>query len=225
LTGDALVKYRDAMKRTVEAFEHLGNKNLKVEQRGLGIQSMDTNAPNRFNGNAGGPAKMQIDICGDLKLTVTGADKMTEEELTDMISKLIDTAKDSGASVGGQNSAASMRARIYGESMASTVVTFVLDDIAELREQARKKAFKQAETRAKQLAELSGVKLGPVISIEETLETTPTNERQKILASIYGWGDDEEDSSKKSEGRVMSEKLGDIPVRVSLRVRFSIKEG
>ncbi len=224
LTGDALVKYRDSLKRTIEAFEQLGIKNLRVEQRGLSIQSQDANNNNmnRFNGMPNMPTKMQIDISGDLRLVLPDADKMSEEELTDTISKLLDTAKDSGAGIGG-SSTSQMMARIYGQQMSTSVVTFVVDNIDEVRQQAYQEAFKQAEARAKRLADLAGAKLGPVISLQESLEVQPSNEssrQQRLMAAIYGWGD----LGEKGDGRVTSEKLGEIPVRVMLRVRFSIAE-
>ena len=41
------------------------------------------------------------------------------------------------------------------------------------------------------------------------------------MAMIYGMGD----VSEPADGRVTSEKFGDIPVRVSLRVRFALETG
>ena len=222
LSGDALIKYREATKRTMDAFTQLGVPGLRIAQRGLGIQSQDVGeAQARGIGDGGQPGKVDVNISGDLRLSLPGIDKMSEDEVTDIISKLLDAARDSGASLAG-NAGNQMFARMYGQQLSSSVVTFVVANLDEYRERAYQEAFQQARTRAKRLADLSGAKLGPVISIQESDEEAPQPEssrQQKIMAAIYGWGDLGADGKDR---RVSSDKLGEVPVRVSLRVRFAL---
>lgn len=225
LTGDALVKYRSSLQRTLEAFEGLKIKNLKIEQRGLGVEnSAAAQAMQmRFNGGGNVPTKSTFDISRSLKLVLRDVNKLSEEELTDTVSKLLDTAKDSGATVGNSTSAAMTMARIYGQQMASSVVTFVVDDLDAVRQQAYTQAFEQAQSRAQRLADLAGAKLGPVISVEESMSVAPdeSNGQMRVMAAVYGW----QMSQNKQESRVTSEKLADIPISVTLKVRFGIQPG
>ena len=52
-------------------------------------------------------------------------------------------------------------------------ITFALDDLSAAREEARANAIEDALARAKALAELSGVELGPVMSVTEVIGSTP----------------------------------------------------
>jgi uncharacterized protein YggE len=228
LTGDAIVKYQDSLRRTLAAFEGLKFKNLDVEQRGLSIASGVGNAAVNAQvmnaaGRAGGAAlKPQTDISRSLRLVLRGIKDLPEAELMETISKLLDTAKDCGAVVGPQNANSAMITRMIGVGQASNpVLTFVADDADALREQAYEQAFAQAEARARRLAKLAKVELGPVIAVEETIEpaeavATP----ERIVSTVYGL----KDSQKPVDHRLTSDKLGDIPVRINLRVRFAIAE-
>ena len=224
LTGDALVKYQDSLRRTLTAFDKLEIKDLKVEQRGLSFASSG-GAPAEAYAAAvpGTPAgKAKIDISRSLRVVLAHADKLPEEELTSVIGKLLDAAKDAGAKVGeGGDNALLMR--MIGQTGSPTpVVTFVVEDAQQAREDAYQQAFAQAKARATRLARLAGVELGLVESIEEGAE--PTNKKdasvqEQMMSAIYGIGG----KSSEEETRLTSDQLTEIPVRVTLRVRFSLE--
>jgi uncharacterized protein YggE len=227
LTSDALVKYRDALGRVKTAFEELKLPGLSFEQRALSIQ----NNGGAVNGNAvmaidGGPqpaAKTQIDINRSLRLKVTGLADMNEEQLTELIGKLLDTAKDAGANlVPGGDATASMFARMYGQQVSSSVVTYVVDNADEHRKEAYRLAFEKARTNAVRLADLAGVQLGKVLSVAETTGNSggSTSAQARIMAAMYGV----DDLGESAEHRITSDKFDKIPINITLRVRFAIEE-
>ena len=227
LTGDAIVKYQDSLRRTLDAFKKLGLKNLKIEERSLSFESTGgaAAAANAFAAGDGAPstAKSQIDITRSLRLALTETDKLSEQELMETIGRLIDAAKDAGARVG-NNSGNALMLRMMGESVSSApVVTFVVEDAAAAREKAYRAAFDQAKARAARLANLAGRRLGQVESVEEGMESNSRDEasvQERMITAIYGIAS----SSEQEESRLTSQKLADIPVRVTLRVRFALEE-
>jgi uncharacterized protein YggE len=226
LTGDAIVKYQDSLRRTLDAFKKMELKNLTVEQGSLSFESTSgataAGAIMVQPGGAPSTAKSQIDITRSLRVVLAEADKLSEAELMETIGKLIDAAKDAGAKIGGGEDNALLM-RIVGQAGSSTpVVTFVVEDATAAREKAYQQAFDQAKARAARLAKLAGARLGRVESVEESLEPSGKHEagmQERMLTAIYGISakSDEEDS------RLTSQKLADIPVRVTLRVRFAIE--
>jgi uncharacterized protein YggE len=226
LTGDAVVKYRDSLRGTIAAFEKLKLKNLKIVQGGLGIQSGGNNVPAMIlNGidEEGQNLKSRVDIIRSLRLVLSGLDTMQEDEVTDVVSKLLDTAKDSGA-IMGESQANGLLARIYGQQPASSVVTFVVEQADEVRKQAYQEAFRQAKESAQRLADLAQIQLGTVQALEEVADETDTSTdamaaQFAMVTAVYGIG-----GASKRETRVVSDRWGEIPVRVTLRVKFAIQE-
>lgn len=228
LTGDAIVKYQDAVRRTKDAFEKLEIKDLKIEERTLAITSggaaggmagMVVAFP---GGGAGEAAKPQIDITRSLRVTMVGIRDMEEEALVKTIGKLLDTAKDAGAAVGGSDPSAAMMASMIGRNVGSqSLVRYIVDDADEQREKAYQMAFAQAESRAKRLAGLARQKLGSVISVEESAVAAPSSEgpQEKLIKAVYGIGETQTDDS-----RLSSDRLGPIPVRVGLKVKFALEK-
>ena len=100
------------------------------------------------------------------------------------------------------------------------MVTFVVDNADELREKAYQQAFKQARDRAQRLAKLAGGEVGAVVSVQESAEpATGKNKglQEQMISAIYGIGR----SNDGNEGRLTSDTYADMPIRVTLRVRFA----
>jgi uncharacterized protein YggE len=107
--------------------------------------------------------------------------------------------------------------------MSSSVVTFVVENIDEARQKAYQDAFTQAKSRAQRLADLAGAKLGRVLSIQESFEAESSHESQgmaRMMAMVYGFANAQ---GEAKDLRVTSEKLADIPIRVTLKVRFDLE--
>jgi uncharacterized protein YggE len=225
LTGDAVVKYRDGLRRAKEAFEKLKIENLQVEDRGMNVANGAVGATNNnfvaLNGGAPAAAKPEVNISKSLRLAVTGVDKLSEEQLIALVAKLLDTAKDAGVSPGG-NSTNSLLMRMNGMAGPTTMVTFIADDTTAARKKATADAFHQAHEKAQKLAELAGVTLGPVISMEDIGASAEKgmSMQERMVQMIYGGGDTASDDS-----RLTSSLLIEMPVRVGLRVRFALQSG
>ncbi|HXT57854.1 MAG TPA: SIMPL domain-containing protein [Pirellulales bacterium] len=227
LTGDAIVKYQDSLRRTLDAFKKMDLKNLKIEERSLSFESTGGGAAeNAFvqPGAAPKSVKSQIDITRSLRVVLSEADRLSEAELMETIGKLLDAAQDAGAKVGaGTENALLMR--MMGQTASATpVVTFVVEDAAPAREKAYQAAFDQAKARAARLAKLAGRRLGRVESVEEGLEASGKKDeagmQERMITAIYGVSS----KSNEEDSRLTSQKLADIPVRVTLRVRFALEE-
>lgn len=229
LTGDAIVKYNDMLRRTTDAFAALKLDDLTIEQRSLEFTSGG-------GGNAAQQAallgvadpnaslKPEVGISRSLRVVLADVGKLPEDELMETIGKLLDTAQDAGAAVAGGGNEDALVARMMGvQASSSAVATFVVENPEESRERAYQRAFDAAKARAERLAALSGGRLGVVLSIEETQDLGGEDEeegmQEKMIKAVYGIG-----GGSEADGRLTSKKLGDIPVRVSLRVRFSLDD-
>jgi len=225
LTGDAITKYQDALRRTLQAIEGLQLKSLEVTPEGLGVATAGGQQGQQVVFNAGAQAanvKLEMAISRGVRVGLTGIDQLSEDELIQTLARVLDAAQDSGAKLGNANSQNALVARMMGMAGGgSTAVTFVLDGAEELREQAYQKAFDHARTRAERLAKLAGAELGPVLSVSEA-PPEARNEasmQERMISAIYGGGSG---TTEKEDRRVTAEKFEEIPVHVTLQVRFAL---
>src|SRR3990172_4354138 len=136
LAGDAIVKYRDAQRRAVAALGALKLKSLEIQPRGLSISSGGPGgaqeamlaAMGRGQGEA---VKSQVGLSKDLRIVLREIQKMPEEELMATVAKVLDTAKDAGATIGTSSAENAMAQMMFGGrgQSGSPAVTFVLDDV------------------------------------------------------------------------------------------------
>jgi uncharacterized protein YggE len=231
LTGDALVKYRDAKKRLVESLEKLGLADLSTLERGVSISSgnsLTQQQQQRFvNGVPQAVGKPQIEVSSKLQVRLTNVRETPQEELIKTVGRLIDVAQDAGASIGLTPAEIQMRQRYGMYDYSGTTVQFVVADLAELREKAYEKAVADARDRAARLAKLNQVKLGPALSVQEVQVAGDADAGPKPInpflpyAATLGLGST---SPEVSQGpRISSPTLADIPVQVKLLVRFAIQ--
>ena len=88
-------------------------------------------------------------------------------------------------------------------------VNFGVEDTAKLEADARAKAVADAKTRAADLAQLSGVQLGDVISVSEVVNGNPLPLMRSAAAGLGGGG--------------TPVQAGELQVSVSLQVTYAIK--
>ncbi|HEV3342831.1 MAG TPA: SIMPL domain-containing protein [Pirellulales bacterium] len=198
LTGDALVKYRDRLRRVTDAFKKLDVKQLRLEQRELSIGNVADEQH----------ARPQVTISKSLRVVVNGIQQLPEEDLLSIVGKVIDAAKDTGVATEEAQDGA-------------FVVRFALEDATAVHENACRKAFERAKEEGSRLAKLAGGKLGRVISVQEVSASGDDTAQTMMVAmeAIYG-----SDTDTPEQGRIVSDSLREIPVRVSLRVRFELLE-
>jgi len=208
LTGDAIVKYRDARRRIHDAFTALKLANVTVEERGLLVDQKGMQNPYFFGGyQPNSRAKTEVQLTRKLVVKATNVRKMEEDALLQLIGKLLDVAQDAGGHVGPQNVFNPYYYNPYQQN-STGLVRFVLDDYDKLQEDAYEQAIADARARAQRLARLSHVELGPIVAIREI--TVPGDR--------VATPDDEMPRKRLEAG-----KFQEITVRVELLVRFEVR--
>jgi uncharacterized protein YggE len=221
LANDASVKYRDAKKRAVAALDALKNPDLSVESEGFAInQATDPQAQQRMmNGMGADPNfKAKVQVTEQLKVLLKNADQLDVEKLMETVLRIIDAGRDAGLAIGpGSMTIYQMQiAAQSGQSMS--MISFRIPDPSSLREQAYKLAIDDAKAKAGRLADLSGVKLGHIVSVQD--EDTSKND-----ANIYNYYYQMAQASKDQNDQSLSSNVfGDIPLSVHLVVQFEIEK-
>jgi uncharacterized protein YggE len=207
LTGDAIVKYRDARRRIRDAFAALKLANVTVEERGLLVDQKGMQNPYYFGGfQPNMRMKTEVQLTRKLVVKVANVRKMEEDALLQLIGKLLDVAQDAGGRVGSQNVFNPYYYNPY-QQFSTGLVRFVLDDFDKLQEDAYERAISDARARAERLARLSKVELGPIVAVRETA----------VPGDRIGGPDDE-----MPRKRLEMTRFQEIPVRVELLVRFDV---
>jgi uncharacterized protein YggE len=221
LTADALVKYKDTKRRTLEAFEKLKLEKLEVEEQGVSLANQGSAeqmqmAMRGMMGSGGG--KSQVQISSSLQLRLSGIKDLSAEEVLETVGTLLDAAKDAGADVGPSAAEMNMAWR-YGNLPEGTLVRFIVDDLDKLREEAYENAVADARTRAERLAKLNGIKLGHVLGVQEVQVSGDDAAQQQVY---YPYGRQQNASNKPKKPHIVSETFNEVPFRVKLLVRFAI---
>lgn len=221
IADDAMVKYNQALKNSLEAFKALKLANLKVIERGMTLSPGDSAAAMQamMRGQPAPMEKMQIEVMAPLRLQLSGVDKLPAVEVFRTVGKLLDVARDSGA-VLGPTSAETYRMRYYGynsNQQTQTMVRFVVKDLDRVREEAYGKAIADARKRAERLAKLTGVKLGTATWVQET--GVSGDEMSTYSGPQYA----NQPAPSSDEPQLASESLSETSFRVRLSVRYSIQ--
>ncbi len=220
LAADAIVKYRDAKKHAVDALNNLKLASLAIESQGFTVnQAMDQNMQMQMmrGMQAGANAKAKVQVAEQLRLVLKDLDKIENEKLMDTLLKVLDTAKDNGLVVGPglpQNYYQMQMAMQQGR--AQSMITFKLPDPKDLRDAAYKDAMDNARNRAQRLADLSGVKLGKIVSIREGVVGGSPN----VNVSVDPYGNAMRAPTEGTD--LTSQMFTEIPIKVALTVQFEI---
>jgi uncharacterized protein YggE len=222
LAADAMVKYRDTKKKALAAIDALKIPGLTVESQGPALtQANDPNAQMRMmQGMAADNTKSKVHVAENLKLLIKQADTIDSAKLLDTVLKVLDAARDAGLQVGPPPPANYYEMQIRAQSGESGdgLATFVIPDTTALRDDAYQKAMDDARTKAQRLAQLSGVKLGPVISVSDDGSGTNSNSRANLFAMMEGMATPQAGLTKEAK----SGTLHEIQITVQLSVRFAI---
>jgi uncharacterized protein YggE len=228
LTGDALVKYRDAKKRLSEALDKLGFKDLSTEERGLSIYAglSPEQQQRMMQGMPQGGGKSQINVSSTMRVSLKNVRDLPPEELLKTVGRMIDVAQDAGVSIGLSPEEIQQRQQFGMYAPQGAAIRFVVTDLAELREKAYELAVADARDRAARLARLNGVKLGPTLSVVETQVAGDTDANgDEVRYNQFGGFFNRPMLGRLSQERprITSMTLASIPVRVKLSVRFAIE--
>lgn len=221
LAADAIVKYRDSRRRAVEALNGLKLEGLKIDSGGFGVnQGVDAaQAQAMMNGNAAPAGKQRVTVSEQLKLTLSGVDKLKDEELMDTVLKVLDTGRDAGLQVGKpspRNYYEMQMSYNSGNAAAAGLVAFKLTDTDALREKAYKAAMDDARKKAERLATLAGVKLGRIVSVRDAVAVSGANPQNVAMMAMYGV------VAPQDGNDLTSGVFKEISVKVNLAVQFEI---
>tara|TARA_R100001132_G_scaffold27229_2_gene31653 strand:+ start:31374 stop:32207 length:834 start_codon:yes stop_codon:yes gene_type:complete len=221
LAGDAVTKFHGNRRRAETAFKNLNIPGLEIVEEGMSLYS-SLNASQMqamMRGMAVNNAESQeLSVSETLKLRVTGIDKLSSQELLEIIVRIVDSGKDAGVIIGNDTSP-SVPGTYNASKARNTMATFKVTDVEKMKEAAYEQAVKDARTKAEKLAKLTGVKLGRVLSVDGV------GDSQKNTAAIYnqiisqymaatGVNQTEEQASTL---------LKAIPIAVAVRVTYSIE--
>jgi uncharacterized protein YggE len=216
LTADAIVKYRDARKRAVAAIEGLKIANLSIDSNGFAVKDWVDQAAQQqamMRGQVANTTKQKVSVTEQIRLIIKDADKMEGNALMDTMLKVLDTAKDSGLTIGEGN-----RSRNYdynNPSQAVPLIAFKITDLTALREQAYKQAMEDAKAKAQRLADLAGVKIGRILSVRDGNQNANQNQNQN---------ENVPPAMRRDPNELVSSVFDEIPLTVSLTVQFEIQK-
>jgi len=216
LTTDAIVKYRDARQRVLDAFDGLQLENVEVLEEGLAVNRKALQFDPYYGRvmPSNDASRTEVELSRTLVVRVTGIREMEDEAILQLIGRLLDVAQDAGATIGA-GSQTPVR-NIYGANTGqNALVRFKLADPEPLRDQAYERAIADARARAERLAKLGGFELGPVVGIRE-LEPLEQKSRGPTIIYNYGTMEDEDDND------LQRPRLEPIPLEVRLEARFAI---
>jgi uncharacterized protein YggE len=226
LAADAIVKYRDARRRAIEALNGLKLEGLKIDTGGFSVaQGMDpAQAQAMMQGNSTSAGKARVNVSEQLKLTLSGLEKFKEEELMDTVLKVLDTGRDAGLVIGRPTPRNYYEMQMYynsGNAATGNLVAFKLTDPDALREQAYKQAMDDARKKAERLASLAGVKLGRIKSVKDAGSGGTGNasnpQAAMMMMAVYGAAVPQDNSAE-----LTSPVFKEISVKVNLAVQFEI---
>ena len=222
LAADAAVKFGDLKKKATAALAALGNRDLTVEPQGSSVdQAMDPAQQQRMMQGMGGDAgKQKVQMTEQVKLVLHHVDGQPPEKVMATVLKVLDAARDAGLQVGPPPPRNWYEMQMQNNNgTAGGAVSFRIPDVTSLQDKAYRAAMDDARRRAQRLADLTGVKLGRVVSAQDQ-GAGPTS--ADVRAMAYATAGGEAVSAVSTEAS--STTLADIPVTVKLFVQFEIQK-
>jgi uncharacterized protein YggE len=227
LANDASVKYRDVKKKATSAFDTLKNPNLSVEFKGSSItEAIDPQAQMRMmQGQSTDAGKTKVRVSEQMLITLKDADMLEPDKLLEAVFKIVDTARDAGVQIGKPPASNYYEMQIEAQNGggAGGIAQFKILDITTLKDQAYKLAVDDARANAQRLADLSGVKLGRVLSIQDE-GALPNSGNVGINAIIMAEMGGNAPTQQGESKEMSSSNFGDIPVTVRLHIVFDIQK-
>lgn len=222
ITDDAIVKHHDSAERIQKAFDALKIENLSAEEINLAVKPATSKEQAQMiirgmpQTNSAPP---QVEVGSTIRVRVNKISQMQPNDLMKTIGKLLDAAKDSGATVGPSDEEVSMAYR-YGRTASTTLVRFVISDADKMKDSAYKLAVADAKNRAERLASLQGLTLGPVLSVQEVSVSGDDN----IVRQQQPW-ETASDPTIPNRSELTADSMAGGTFRVRLAVRFGIDSG
>lgn len=214
LSSDAIIKYREARRRVLEALNRLELKNLKCDLQGLNVSTQPAiGHAGVVDDAAATPRKHQIAYWSRLRVAWSGVAAAQEDAVMETIARIIDAARDAGA-----EPEPNAVIEDYNDEPLFPTAQFVVADASKARETAYALAITRAQAQADRLARLANLQIGPIRSVEELDEESDASSVVDYMpnGSVSVRVDDAE------ELRLSSQSLHPIRIRVQVQVRFAI---
>jgi len=227
LASDAIVKFRDAKRRATEAFEELAIEGLVLEGQGMALHSAyDQQTINMLQQRRWNPevaatdieVKPQIIVTEKIKIVINGIDKLGPAARRDVLVKLVETVGDTGLSVGGIDPAV-MANYGYGNQPMS-LFAFEVEDTDKALAEARAAAVADARQRAADMAQATGVQLGPIVSVNESV-VSGSSHHYNPMQVFQMSGAMQMDASET--GATPTDSMGPATVRVRVNLTFALQ--
>ncbi|MFK7788004.1 MAG: SIMPL domain-containing protein [Phycisphaeraceae bacterium] len=165
---DAVTGFRDTRRRAMAAIKELGIENMSISTSALSMQIAGAAQGGGFGGEAQTPAAPgALMISQSVTLTVSGIDKLEEEALIDLVTKVMAGAKEAGVKSGVMDAQSMIMMQMGMGGASGGSAMFTVSDPDAAYKAATKDAVAKARADATYLAELAGGKLGRVMHISE----------------------------------------------------------
>lgn len=235
LAKDALVKYRDAKRRAIEAIGKLEVKELTIKELGVSarVQANQQAMIAMMQGNPNPNLKPNYQFREQLRLTVKGIDKLDSAQVAELLAKVVDASRDAGLTIGPQGPSNIMEAQMMQRGAgSSSIATFRLPDATAAKAQAYETAVKDAKARAQKLADATGVKLGAVTSVQEipagqaAASDNEDDSNKAMLFAMYGWQAAlmQNNDKRSASAETTSDTYEEVAVPVTLVVQFTVSK-
>lgn len=220
LAGDAVTKYHGNRRRAETAFKNLNIPQLEIVDDGMSLYS-SLNSSQLQAMMRGMPVNntqaQQLSVSETLKLRLTGIDKLSSQELLEIIVRIVDAGKDAGVVIG--NDTTPIVPGTYNASKArNTMASFKVTNVDQLKATAYAKALGDARKQAENLAELAGGKLGKVVAIDaaDSGQVRSGVSSQALARYLAANGN-------MQSGEQASTTLKAIPIVATVRVTYAIE--
>jgi uncharacterized protein YggE len=166
ITSDALKKFRSNRRRAVEAVTKLKIPGLEIKGSGVSVISnaIVQQFQQRFGNMQQGPSD-HTTFRETLTFTVSGIDHLSDEQVQDLVSKVLDAAKDAGLTLGRPTD----QSPYYynADSYKPQIVFFRLSDPEAVRQKALDLAANDAREKAEQMARRLKLTIGKAVEVRD----------------------------------------------------------
>jgi uncharacterized protein YggE len=168
MTTDALKKFRDNRRRGVAAIEKLKIPGLEIKGSGVSVLSNATmqQFQQMFNNGAQQGSQGHTTFSETLTITVPGIDRLPDDQVEDLATKILDAAKDAGLTIG-QPVDSGRRYYDYN-SYHPQIASFRVVNAEAARQKALDIAAQNAQKSAEQMAKRLGLTLGKPVSARDS---------------------------------------------------------